>query len=185
MLTVSQLSKSFAGRALFDDVSLQVPAKGTGLYRFYLQLITDFWGRILVRRMASTIEGGCLCGGVRYRLHVRPKQGSDCHCEDCRRASAAPYVTWCSVPSKAIELLSGELRRVSYADRLRSFASCCGTPLFFQDEVSSEWIDVTVASLDDPKTFHPEVAIWTEDKLPWVKLAPSRRAFRRGRDENA
>src|SRR5262245_65128197 len=77
--------------------------------------------------MASTIEGGCLCGGVRYRLHVRPKPGSDCHCEDCRRASAAPYVTWCSVPSKAIEVLSGELRRVSYAARLRSFASCCGT----------------------------------------------------------
>src|SRR6266446_10026387 len=96
-----------------------------------------------------------------------------------------PYVTWCSVPSKAIEVLSGELRRVSYAGRLRSFASCCGTPLFIQDEVSSEWIDVTVASLDDPKTFHPEVAIWTEDKLPWVKLDPSRRAFRRSRDENA
>ena len=110
---------------------------------------------VLVRRMASAIEGGCLCRGVRYRLHVRPKQGSDCHCEDCRRASAAPYVTWCSVPSKAIEILSGELRRVSYADRLRSFASCCGTPLFIQDEVNSEWIDVTVASLDDPKTFHP------------------------------
>ena len=138
----------------------------------------------LVRRMASTIEGGCLCGGVRYRLHGKPKQGSDCHCEDCRRASAAPYVTWCSVPSKAIEVLSGELRRVSYADRLRSFASCCGTPLFIQDEVSSEWMDVTVASLDDPKTFPPEVAIWTEDKLPWVKLDPSRRAFRRSRDEN-
>ena len=101
------------------------------------------------------------------------------------RASAAPYVTWCSVPSKAIEVLSGEVRRVSYADRLRSFASCCGTPLFIQDEVSSEWIDVTVASLDDPKTFPPEAAIWTEDKLPWVKLDPSRRAFRRGRDENA
>jgi hypothetical protein len=130
-------------------------------------------------------RGGCLCGGVRYRLHVRPKQGSDCHCEDCRRASVAPYVTWCSVPSKAIEVLSGELRRVSYADRLPSFASCCGTPLFIQDEVRSEWIDVTVASLDDPKTFHPEAAIWTEDKLPWVKLDPSRRAFRRSRDENA
>jgi hypothetical protein len=138
-----------------------------------------------VRRMASTIEGGCLCGGVRYRLHVRPKQGSDCHCEDCRRASAAAYVTWCSVPSKAIEVLSGELRRVLYADRLRSFASCCGTPLFIQDEVSSEWMDVTVVSLDDPKTFPPEAAIWTEDKLPWVKLDPSRPAFRRSRDENA
>src|SRR6202007_2611457 len=102
----------------------------------------------LVRRMASTIEGGCLCGGVRYRLTVRPKRGSDSLCEDCRRASAAPYVTWCSVPSKAMEVLSGELRRVSYADRLRSFASCCGTPLFMQDEGSSEWIDVIVASFE-------------------------------------
>ena len=94
-------------------------------------------------------------------------------------------MTWCSIPSKAIEVLSGELRRVSYAERLRLFASCCGTPLFIQDEVSSEWIDVTVASLDDPKAFPPEAAIWTEDKLPWVKLDPSRRAFPRSRDENA
>ena len=139
----------------------------------------------LVSLMRNIIGGGCLCGGVRYRLHSRPKQGSDCHCEDCRRASAAPYVTWCSVPSNAIEVLCGEVRRVLYADRLRSFASCCGTPLFIRDEVSSEWIDVTVASLDDPKTFPPEAAIWTEDKLPWVKLDPTRRAFRWSRDENA
>src|SRR6478736_3831341 len=55
MLTVSQLSKSFAGETLFDDVSLQVPAKAPGLYRFYLQLITDFWGRILVRQNKSAM----------------------------------------------------------------------------------------------------------------------------------
>ncbi len=84
-----------------------------------------------------------------------------------------------------MEILSGEVRRVTYADRFRSFAACCGTPLFIQDEVDSEWIDVTVASLDDPKAFPPEAAIWTEDKLPWVKLDPSRPAFPRGRDENA
>ena len=136
----------------------------------------------LEERMASTIDGGCLCGGVRYRLHVRPKPGSDCHCEDCRRASAAPYVTWCSVPSKAIELLSGEPRRVAYAERFRSFASCCGTPLFMQDELSSEWVDVTVTSLDDPQMFPPKAAIWTEDKLPWVKLDPNLPAFHQNGD---
>ena len=139
----------------------------------------------LVRRVAFAIEGGCLCGGVRYRLHARPKQGSDCHCEDCRRASAAAYVTWCSVPTEALEILSGELRRVLHANRLRSFASCCGTPLFIQNDVASKCIDVTVASLDNPKPFPPEAAIWTEDKLPWVPLDPSRPAFRRSRDENA
>lgn len=135
--------------------------------------------------MANTIEGGCLCGVVRYRLHATPKPGSDCHCEDCRRANAAPYVTWCAVPSKAIEVRSGELRRVAYAGRLRSFASCCGTPLFFQDEVDSEWIDVTVVSLDAPTAFPPVAAIWTDDKLPWVQLDPSLPAFPRNRDQNA
>src|SRR6266536_1896794 len=29
---------------------LSVPLKATGLFRFYLQLITDFWGPILVRQ---------------------------------------------------------------------------------------------------------------------------------------
>jgi len=94
-------------------------------------------------------------------------------------------VTWCSVPSQAIEILRGEVRRVLHATRFRSFASCCGTPLFIQDEVSSEWIDVTVASLDHPQAMPPEAAIWTEDKLPWVLLDPKRPAFRRGKNEIA
>lgn len=135
--------------------------------------------------MPTTFDGGCMCGNLRYRLHARPEQGSDCHCEDCRRASGAPYVTWCSVPRKVIEILNGELRRVSYSTRLRSFAACCGTPLFMQDEVTSATIDVTLASLDDPKPFPPVAAIWTEDKLPWVKLDPSLPAFRQNRDETA
>ena len=139
----------------------------------------------LVRSMTASVEGGCLCGGVRYRLHDPGKQGSDCHCEDCRRASAAPYVTWCSFPSDAVELLSGELREVPHAGRLRFFASCCGTPLFMRDDASSGWIDITVASLDDPKSFPPQAAIWTEDKLPWIQLDPTRQAFPRDRDENA
>jgi hypothetical protein len=135
--------------------------------------------------MTAGVEGGCLCGGVRYRLHGTPKHTSDCHCEDCRRASAAPYVTWCTFRSDAIELLSGELREVPHAGSLRFFASCCGTHLFVRDNASSEWIDITVASLDDPKSFPPQVAIWTEDKLPWVQLNPMRQAFPRNRDENA
>ena len=132
--------------------------------------------------MTTNVEGGCLCGGVRYRLHGTGKHTSDCHCEDCRRASGAAYVTWCTFPSDDVELLSGQLREVPYAGSLRFFASCCGTHLFVRDNVNSEWIDVTVASLDDPAAFPPQVAIWTEDKLPWVQLDPSRPVFRRDRE---
>ncbi len=132
--------------------------------------------------MSGSIEGGCLCGGVRYRLRVAPAQISDCHCIDCRRASAAAFVTWGAVLRDKIELLSGELRKVPYAGRLRSFAACCGTPLFFQDDATSVSIDVTIASLDHPESYVPNVAIWTEDRLPWAILNPSHPSFRQGRE---
>ena len=44
MLTVSQLSKSFADRALFDDVSLQVPAKGNRLIQILSAINYRFFG---------------------------------------------------------------------------------------------------------------------------------------------
>ncbi|MGI8891270.1 MAG: GFA family protein [Chthoniobacterales bacterium] len=132
--------------------------------------------------MNMSVEGGCLCGGVRYRLRTEPAQVSDCHCIDCRRASAASFVTWGQMKSDDIELLSGNLRKVKHASRLRSFAECCGTPLFFQDDENSRAIDVTIASLDDPEKFIPQAAIWTEDRMPWSVLDPARPAYPQGRD---
>ena len=132
--------------------------------------------------MSVRIEGGCLCGGVRYRLQTAPARLSDCHCIDCRRASAAPFVTWGEVPKGEIELVTGEVRKVNHAGRLRSFAGCCGTPLFFQENERSQSIDVTIASLDHPESYPPSVAVWTEDRLPWVTLDHSRPTFRQGRE---
>jgi hypothetical protein len=130
--------------------------------------------------MNAPIEGGCLCGGLRYRLHAEPTQLGDCHCIDCRRASAAPFVTWGAVNRDRMEIVSGELRKVIYAGRLRSFAACCGTPLFFQDNEAAESIDLAIASLDRPESYQPTVAIWTEDRLPWVALESGRKIFRQG-----
>ena len=101
----------------------------------------------------------------------------DCHCIDCRRSAGAPYVTWGSVPRKDLVVTKGEPRKIAHANRIRSFAACCGTHLFFEDTKDSEMIDVTIASLDDPAPFAPQKAIWLEDKLPWVKLDESLPSF--------
>ena len=37
-----------------------------------------------------TIEGGCLCGAIRYRVTAEPQGRTLCHCESCRRAAGAP-----------------------------------------------------------------------------------------------
>ena len=131
--------------------------------------------------MKTAIEGGCVCGGFRYRLGETPTQTNDCHCIDCRRSSGAPFVTWGSVDRDQLTVLGGELRKILHAGRVRSFASCCGTHLLFEDAPDAATVDVAIATLDDPVPFPPEISIWTEDKLPWVSLDETRPSFKRSR----
>jgi len=112
-------------------------------------------------------------------LKSRPFSLGDCHCIDCRRSAGAPYVTWGSVLREDLVVTKGEPRKISYANRIRSFAACCGTHLFFEDTKDSETVDVTIASLDDPTPFGPQKAIWLEDKLPWVTIDDSLPSFQK------
>ena len=110
-------------------------------------------------------------------LKSRPVALVDCHCIDCRRSAGAPYVQWGSVPRQDLLITKGEPRRIDYANRIRSFAACCGTHLFFEDRKDSDTIDFTIASLDDPTSFAPQKTIFLEDKLPWVVIDESVPSF--------
>ena len=70
------------------------------------------------------------------------------------------------MPRQDLVVTKGEPRKIAYANRIRSFAACCGTHLFFEDSEDSNNIDVTIASLDDPAPFAPQKALFREDKLP-------------------
>jgi hypothetical protein len=123
------------------------------------------------------LTGGCVCGGTRYVLKSRPFALIDCHCIDCRRSVGAPYVTWGSVRREDLVVIKSEPRKIVHANRIRSFAACCGTHLFFEDSKDSDNIDVTIASLDDPIPFAPQKTIFLEDKLPWVTIDKSLPSF--------
>ena len=51
---------------------------------------------------ANTLEGGCQCGAVRYRITGAPVMAALCHCTMCRRANAAPAVAWAMVEEDRI-----------------------------------------------------------------------------------
>ena len=68
--------------------------------------------------------------------------------------------------------MAGELKRVNFADRVRSFAACCHTPILFQDSPDAQSVDVTIVSIEDPGSYAPSAEIWADDKLPWVVLNP-------------
>ena len=134
--------------------------------------------------MNTPIEGGCLCGGTRYRIEEGPTHIADCHCIDCRRGAGAPYVTWGTIARAKLTLRGQPLRKVPHAGRVRSFAACCGTHLFFEDAPDADTIDVTIASFDDPAPFAPKMTIWTEDRLPWVVLNEKLPVHRRSSRES-
>ncbi len=116
-------------------------------------------------------DGGCLCGAVRYRLEDPPLHAGYCHCRICQRAAGAPVVAWGTWPADRFTWLQGEPRTFASSARgERSFCPSCGTPLTFVDPGDPAFVDVTLASLDDPAAFAPQSHIWTMSRVRWLDI---------------
>jgi hypothetical protein len=130
------------------------------------------------------LEGGCLCGAVRYRAEGRPYHITHCHCTLCRRASGAPFVTWFSVPAQGFSFVQGTPSRfASTPAALRTFCAACGTPLTFQLLAERDEIDVTLCSLDDPNVLIPEDHTYIRSRLRCIVLADGLPQFATTRDQ--
>ena len=120
---------------------------------------------------ATTLEGGCFCGAIRYRLAGALYHVSHCHCSMCRRAAGAPMVTWATVRREDFAIVKGEpawYRSSSHAKR--GFCPACGTPLLFASTRHSGEIDVTVGSFDDPGRVKPTHHVYAPDHIAWVNM---------------
>ena len=114
------------------------------------------------------MEGGCLCGAIRYRITGTPLSSVICHCTSCRRASGAPTVAWLTVDRECFEVLRGSARAFhSSRGVIRRFCPDCGSALTYENSKSPTSIDVTSASLDDPGAFPPTAEVWLEHKISW------------------
>ena len=128
------------------------------------------------------IEGGCLCGTVRYRAWGKAYGITHCHCQTCRRAGGAPFVTWAGFDRDKFTFTRGE--PASYASSrhvLRTFCRQCGTPLTYRRLDLPDSVDVTLGSMDDPEMLKPEDHTWTERQLSWILLSDGLPAYRRER----
>jgi hypothetical protein len=119
----------------------------------------------------NAFTGGCLCGRIRYRASGKPSDETHCHCEICRRASGAAFVSWATFKTADFAFTGKPARFDSSEIAFRHFCPNCGTQLTFQFHKSPQSIDVTLASLDDPGMITPVDHIWTKRQIPWIMLA--------------
>ena len=61
--------------------------------------------------MAETIEGGCSCRTVRFRLTSRPLFVNCCHCRWCQRESGSAFALNAMIETDRIERLVEQINR--------------------------------------------------------------------------
>lgn len=114
------------------------------------------------------IEGGCLCGAVRYRIDGEMKQVGSCYCSMCRKSHGAAFGTYASVPDGALTWLSGidDVKVYqSSPEGGRAFCMHCGSTLGAVENDELRW--VTLGTVDGDPGVRPQAHIFVASKAPW------------------
>ncbi len=115
------------------------------------------------------LEGGCLCGDVRWRATGQPLYSYHCHCRMCQRVSGAAFTSGSTYPYDAVKWMGnapGYFKSSEHAWRL--FCQRCGSTIAWQWE--DEKISLLAGSFDHPEHIEPSAHVFTENQLPWIKL---------------
>jgi hypothetical protein len=116
------------------------------------------------------LQGGCLCGGVRFELTAPFRRANHCHCSRCRRHSGTFGLTQGRVPREGFRLLSGEeLIRVFRPDggAVKAFCSVCGSSLFGGTWPEGPEVSVRFGALDGDPEIRPEYHSFVASSAPW------------------
>lgn len=124
----------------------------------------------------ASLEGGCTCGEVRYRLTSAPMFVHCCHCTSCQTETGSAFAINAMIEADRVELLAGAPVAVatpSESGKGQTIWRCpsCHVALWSNYAGAGPRIRfVRVGTLDAPAACPPDVHIFTRSKLPWVTL---------------
>jgi len=129
-------------------------------------------------RYALPAEGGCRCGGLRFRITGQPMMTSACHCAGCQRMTGAPFSTTLIVPADGFEVTKGQtqLGGLRGPDLHHHHCPDCLSWVFTRVAGVDAIVNVRAVLLDDGRGFVPFIETCTSEKLPWV-ATPAEHSF--------
>ena len=122
------------------------------------------------------VEGGCLCGAVRFSIKLPSKWCAHCHCSMCRRAHGAGYVTWVGFESEQFKLTRGADQLTwheSSSGARRGFCANCGSSMLFESRRWAGETHVARANIDDPIDRDPQAHVFHQSHVDWMSLDDS------------
>lgn len=131
------------------------------------------------------LEGGCLCGDLRYRADGKPFDAEYCHCRMCQKVAGAPAGVWMDFMVGQVCWTTGEPKEYSSSENVRrGFCDRCGSTLSFRDTRYPDYYTLTVASLDDPEAVQPNYHIFTDSQPRWNRLEDGLPRYAQERSES-
>jgi len=120
------------------------------------------------------IEGGCLCGKVRYSGEAEPIFAGVCHCTTCQKSSGTAFNTVIAVPKPAVSVTGtvstfegkGDTGNATY----KRFCPACGSPVQIEAAVMADVVMIPVGTLDDPSAVQPAMQIYCDSAQSWALL---------------
>lgn len=131
----------------------------------------------------AAIEGGCLCGAIRFRAQAEPVLVAACHCVTCQRNTGSAFSINVAVPAGSVVIEGDAL--VVYEDRSgasgevfeRAFCGRCGSPILGRGAAYGGLEFLKAGTLDDPSALTPGAHIWCAEKQPWVVIPAEAQCF--------
>lgn len=122
---------------------------------------------------ATPLQGGCLCGAVRYEITTPPSAARYCHCTHCQRRTGTASSANCLIPREGFRLLSGAEQVRSFKPPTgvpKLFCSTCGSALFSGDPLSDEHVVVRMGTLDRDPGIRPQYRQFVESAASWEPI---------------
>ena len=125
----------------------------------------------------ASLDGGCTCGFIRYRMSSRPLFVHCCHCRWCQRETGSAFALNALIEAERVRVLAGELDLVatpSASGKGQRIARCprCRVAVWSHYAGAGDKICfVRVGTLDDPGRLPPNIHIYTASKQAWVTLS--------------
>lgn len=116
------------------------------------------------------IEGGCLCGGIRYRYDGEIEEISICHCSQCRKAQGSAFAAVSPVAAAGFHILAGAEMLKEYRsspDKVRVFCSNCGSPIYSAKDDQPQIRRLRLGTVDTPVACANAFHIFADSKASW------------------
>jgi hypothetical protein len=131
--------------------------------------------------MTTAIQGGCLCGAIRYEIEGKPFFEAQCFWPRL----PAPYRNG-SRERRGLRdtrrRIQGEAKSYSCkadngATATRRFCPTCGSTLFSNSSSNPTMTLVHVGTFDDPTGFAPKVGVYEKQRSTWDHRDPQLACF--------